>query len=109
MILRGWRTAAFVLLAWLASPAMAVEPPKKVYAHYMGCWPAGSGALAWARHKDLPNWFEMYWFGKWGDMRTATVADPKADPHRTGKTNLKHYLDQTDPTLPPLTERKAVE
>ncbi len=28
----------------------------------------------------LPNWFEMYWFGKWGDLRTATIADPKADP-----------------------------
>jgi len=42
-------------------------------------------------------------------LRTATVADPKADPHATGKTNLQHYLDQTGPTLPPLTERKAVE
>ncbi|MBM4037562.1 MAG: hypothetical protein FJ290_03525 [Planctomycetes bacterium] len=62
-----------------------------------------------ADRDGLPNWFEMYWFGKWGDMRTATVADPKADPHGTGKTNLQHYLDQTDPTLPPLAERKAVE
>ncbi|MBM4031800.1 MAG: hypothetical protein FJ291_08460 [Planctomycetes bacterium] len=62
-----------------------------------------------ANGDGLPNWFEMYWFGKWGDLRTATVADPNADPHGTGKTNLQHYLDQTDPTLPPLAERKAVE
>ncbi|MBM4030805.1 MAG: hypothetical protein FJ291_03370 [Planctomycetes bacterium] len=30
-----------------------------------------------ADRDGLPNWFEMYWFGKWGDLRTATVADPK--------------------------------
>jgi hypothetical protein len=46
----------------------------------------------------LPNWFEMLWYGKFGDMRTATVADPDADPADTGKTNLQHYRDQTDPT-----------
>lgn len=45
----------------------------------------------------LPNWFEMLWYGKFGDMRTATVAEPDADPAGTGKTNLQHYLDQTDP------------
>lgn len=45
----------------------------------------------------LPNWFEMLWYGKFGDMSTATVAKPDADPARTGKTNLQHYLDQTDP------------
>ena len=28
-------------------------------------------------HDGLPNWFEMYWFGKFGDMSTAAVADPK--------------------------------
>lgn len=45
----------------------------------------------------LPNWFEMLWYGKFGDMRTATGAEPGADPAGTGKTNLQHYLDQTDP------------
>lgn len=45
----------------------------------------------------LPNWFEMLWYGKFGDMKTATVADPNADPAGTGETNLQHYLDQTDP------------
>lgn len=46
----------------------------------------------------LPNWFEMLWYGKFGDMKTATIADPGADPAGTGKTNLQHYLEQTDPT-----------
>ena len=48
----------------------------------------------------LPNWFEMYWFGKFLDWSTATGADPAADPNHDGKTNLEHYLDQTDPTAP---------
>jgi hypothetical protein len=46
----------------------------------------------------LPNWFEMLYFGKFGDMSTATCADPAADPDGDGKTNLQEYLDQTDPT-----------
>lgn len=51
-------------------------------------------------HDGLPNWFEMYWFGKFLDWSTATGADPDADPNQDGKTNLAHYLDQTDPTRP---------
>lgn len=47
----------------------------------------------------LPNWFGMYWYGKWLDFATVTNAQPAADPHETGKTNLQHYRDQTDPTL----------
>jgi hypothetical protein len=50
----------------------------------------------------LPNWFEMLYFGKFGDMSTATAADPAADPDGDGKTNLQEYLDQTDPTSPPV-------
>ena len=73
----------------------------------------------------LPNWFEMYWFSKernfepapdsdtileghplpkysrWLDFSTAGLADPKADPNKDGKTNLEHYLEQSDPTMPP--------
>ena len=49
----------------------------------------------------LPNWFEMLWFGKFGDMSTATIADPAADPMGTGKSNLRHFLDQTDPLRKP--------
>jgi hypothetical protein len=45
----------------------------------------------------LPNWFEMFWYGKFGMMNTATGAEPHADPAGTGKTNLQHFLDQTDP------------
>jgi hypothetical protein len=45
----------------------------------------------------LPNWFEMLWYGTFGKMSTAAVADPAADPNSTGKTNLQHFTDQTDP------------
>lgn len=51
----------------------------------------------------LPNWFEMYRFGKFLDYSTATVADPNADPDGDGKTNLQEYLDRTDPTRAPAT------
>jgi hypothetical protein len=51
----------------------------------------------------------MLWFGKFGDMSTATVAAPKADPDGDGKTNLQEYLDQTDPTQPPLARPTASE
>lgn len=49
----------------------------------------------------LPNWFEMYWFGRFLDAATASAADPAADPDRDGKTNIEEYLAQTDPTKPP--------
>jgi hypothetical protein len=53
-------------------------------------------------HDGLPNWFEMYWFGKFLDWSTATAADLQA-PGKGGKTNLQHFLDQTAPVdLPPV-------
>jgi hypothetical protein len=48
----------------------------------------------------LPNWFEMYWFGKFQDWSTCTGADPAADPDRDGLTNQQEYLAQSDPTVP---------
>ncbi|MGI5869982.1 MAG: endo-1,3-alpha-glucanase family glycosylhydrolase [Kiritimatiellia bacterium] len=48
----------------------------------------------------LPNWFEMVYFGKFPQMHTATVADPKADPDGDGWTNLEEYENDTDPTFP---------
>lgn len=45
----------------------------------------------------LPNWFEMYWFGKFPYMNTASAADPDADPDQDGKTNLQEWKDQTNP------------
>ncbi len=54
-----------------------------------------------ADNDGLPNWFEMYWFGKFLDWSTATGADPHDDPDMDGRNNLQEYLDQTDPTAPP--------
>jgi len=48
----------------------------------------------------LPNWFEMLWFGKFGDMSTATVAKPDDDPDEDGRPNIQEYREQTDPTTP---------
>ena len=45
----------------------------------------------------LPNWFEMYWFGKFPFMETASGADPAADPDQDGKTNLQEWKDQMNP------------
>ena len=56
-------------------------------------------------HDGLPNWFEMYWFGKFLDWSTATAADPKA-LGLDGKSNLQHYLDQTEPVARPAAAKK---
>jgi hypothetical protein len=48
----------------------------------------------------LPDWFEMYWFGKFLDFSTATNAAPADDPDHDGLTNLQEYLAQSDPTKP---------
>jgi len=62
--------------------------------------------LLWSEYGDpdgsgLPNWFKMYWFGKFGDLTTATGVDPKALAP-SGKMLLQEYLDQTDPTHKPI-------
>ena len=56
------------------------------------------GLYADADNDGLPNWFEMYWFGKYMDYSTSTVAKPADDPDGDGKTNMEEYNNQTDPT-----------
>jgi hypothetical protein len=54
-----------------------------------------------ADNDGLPNWFEMYWFGKWLDYSTMTAADPNADPDNDGATNLQEFKARTNPVKPP--------
>ena len=55
----------------------------------------------------LPNWFEMYWFGKWLEFSTMTGAEPDGDPDDDGKTNLEELRERTDPTLAPVSANPA--
>lgn len=48
----------------------------------------------------LPNWFEMYYFGKFPDLGTATAADPGADPDGDKRTNLEEFQNRTNPIRP---------
>ena len=64
----------------------------------------GEPFLAYSEYGDedgdgLPNWFEMYWFGKWLDFTTQTVADANA-PASDGMTNLEKYKAQQNPFVP---------
>ena len=49
-------------------------------------------------HNGLPNWFEMLWFGKWGDMSTAGACPDANAIAPSGKTLLECYREQKDPT-----------
>ncbi|HLS28167.1 MAG TPA: endo-1,3-alpha-glucanase family glycosylhydrolase [Opitutales bacterium] len=49
----------------------------------------------------LPNWFEMLWFGHFGDLSTATSALPHEDVNGDGYSNLEAYLQQRNPVAPP--------
>jgi hypothetical protein len=48
----------------------------------------------------LPNWFEMYYFGKFPDLATATAASPAEDGDGDGLTNLQEYEGRSDPLKP---------
>ncbi len=63
-------------------------------------FPTGPALGTDDNREGLPNWLEMYWFGKFSDWSTATVADADADPDGDGQTNLQEYLAQLDPTKP---------
>lgn len=45
----------------------------------------------------MPNWFEMLFFGRYGDFSTCTAADPNADPNGDGISNLESYRRCIDP------------
>lgn len=53
-----------------------------------------------ADNDGLPNWFEMYWFGRFPYMDTASSAEATADPDKDRLSNLDEYRRQTDPTIP---------
>lgn len=62
----------------------------------------------WSEYGDadedgLPNWFEMYWSGTFGDLRTATSIDPSTMA-ANGKTWLECYQQQVNPTKRTLEE-----
>ncbi|MFH1498705.1 MAG: endo-1,3-alpha-glucanase family glycosylhydrolase [Verrucomicrobiota bacterium] len=73
--------------------------------NFMDEWRADFGDAAPLLYSDngdmdgdgLPNWFEMYYFGKFPDMRTASGANPGDDPDKDGLTNLQEYQNRTDP------------
>lgn len=46
----------------------------------------------------MPNWFEMFFFGRFPDRSTATAGDPDDDPDVDFATNLEEYRASTDPT-----------
>ena len=78
--------------------AYSTEFQRQWKADFPESQPILRGEYADADGDGLPNWFEMYWFGKFLDYSTATAAKPEADPDGDGRTNLQEYLDQTDPT-----------
>ena len=45
----------------------------------------------------LPNWFEMYYFGKFPMMATASSARADADPDQDNLSNLEEFQQQSDP------------
>jgi hypothetical protein len=56
----------------------------------------------WSEYGDLdrdglPNWFEMYWFGKYNDLRTAGAAQAGDDSDGDGRTNWQEFRDRTNP------------
>ena len=46
----GWRMALMAAMLWVGVGAWAGDPagrPRKIYAHFMGCYPVASAATAW--------------------------------------------------------------
>jgi hypothetical protein len=47
----------------------------------------------------LPNWYEMLWFGNFGDYRHTDTTKPSDDPDGDGLTNLQEYQQQSNPRV----------
>ena len=57
----------------------------------------------WSEYGDvnnngLPNWFEMYWYGKFGDISTANACPNPDAKAVNGQTLLECYRNRLDPT-----------
>lgn len=113
---RNWLGLARVELR-LDSPEPVTDKPYRDQ-HSMVCassedlrhWQADFGAASPApvqrgEYGDLdgdglPNWYEMYWFGKsLADWPSASAADPKADSDGDGKTNMEEFQDRSNPRV----------
>lgn len=73
--------------------------------HWVADFGEGEPPFVYSEYGDadgdgLPNWFEMYYFGRFLDMATASVADPNEDVNGSGLTNLEEYLLQRNPVAP---------
>lgn len=96
---RDLRPATGEVLFAMAPPAREARPQdKQVFAHYMGCWPAGTGALRWQRenegkelrHEAAPG--SAYSFG--GHVRNFDLLDPaaKLTPEESADLEIRRAL-----------------
>lgn len=91
--------AALPALARTACAEQAADPPpRKVYAHYMGCWPAATGPLRWERVASQPKTLRhtsrdaAAKFG--GHVRNFDLAPPEANltPEQSADLEIRRAM-----------------